>query len=138
VSSFAVALDGTSERLRAVEILQARFEYRACYSATRVLGEGFGVALAEGLDLLGRARLLSTELVAREPEDGEAVAGELAGQLLDAGLLRREPALASDVDHQSDLAAELAQIGRAAVETLRLQIVEAHAPIARIVDPRQP
>jgi len=28
--------------LRTVEILQARFEYRACYSATRVLGEGFG------------------------------------------------------------------------------------------------
>ena len=51
-------------------------------------------------DLLRRARLLPAELVARKAEDHEALVGVLLVQLLEAGVLRREPALGSDVDQE--------------------------------------
>src|SRR5262245_7316459 len=92
------------------------------------------VALAERLDLLRRPRLLTAELVAREAEDREALARQLVVQLLESAVLWREAALAGDVDHQRDLAAIVAQIGGAAVEPLRLQIVESHG--ARLASAR--
>ena len=85
------------------------------------------VPLAEGLDLLRGTRLLTTELVAREAEHREALACELLVDVLEAGILRREPALARHVHDQRDGAAVPCEIGGAAVELLRLQIVERHA-----------
>jgi len=62
------------------------------------------VLLAEGRDLVLGARLLVAELVAREAEDGEALAGVLVVQLLQAFVLRGETALAGRVHDQDDVA----------------------------------
>ena len=61
---------------------------------------------AERLDLLGRAGLLTAELVAREPDDREPLAGVLLLQCLEAGVLRGEPALRRNVDGKDGLAVE--------------------------------
>src|SRR5262245_55582617 len=59
--------------------------------------EGDAVArLAERLDLGLGPRLLPPELVAREAEHGEAVAQVLVVDLLEALVVRREPALRGD------------------------------------------
>ena len=59
---------------------------------------------AERLDLLGRARLLAAELVAREPEHLEALLGVALVHRLEGGVLRRQPALRGDVDDEEGLA----------------------------------
>ena len=61
---------------------------------------------AEGLDLLGRAGLLTAELVARESNHGETTIGVLLLQRFEPGVLRREPALRGDVDGKNRLAVE--------------------------------
>src|SRR5262249_60568858 len=75
------------------------------------------IPLAEAPDLLGGARLLATELVAREAKHREALVPERIVQPLEPPVLRREAALAGDVHHQRDLATVLAQVARAPVET---------------------
>ena len=55
---------------------------------------------AELGDLVGRARLLAAELVAREADHGEPARGELLVQLLQRGVLRRQPALGRHVHHE--------------------------------------
>src|SRR5262249_25902934 len=87
------------------------------------------VPLAEGLDLLRRARLLPSELVAREAEHGESLARKVLLEALEACVLRRESAFAHHVHDQRDRAAVLPEIGRAAVEALRLQVVERHGQV---------
>jgi hypothetical protein len=64
---------------------------------------------AELLDLLGAARLLPAELVAREPGHREAPAGVPLVQLLQPGVLRGEPALGGDVDDEHGLARQVAE-----------------------------
>ena len=51
-----------------------------------------------------RARLLAAELVAREADDAEPTLGVGLLQLLEAGVLRRQPALRRHVDEQERLA----------------------------------
>src|SRR6185295_10393535 len=82
------------------------------------------LAGAELLDLVGRARLLAAEVVAREAEQHEALVLQLLIELLHAGVLLREPALAGDIDDQGHLARVLLQIGGLPVQRLRLQLVE--------------
>src|SRR5690606_22625607 len=60
--------------------------------------------------------LLLAELVAGEPEHHQPAFAVLAPQLLQAGVLRREAALGSDVDDQQHLARVLRQRQRLAVD----------------------
>ena len=62
-----------------------------------------------------------------EAEHREAAAGELVVQRLETFVLRREPALAGDVHRERHLAAEPAEVGGLAVESLRREVVERHA-----------
>ena len=71
---------------------------------------------AEGLDLLGAARLLAAELVAREPDDGEAAIGVLLVQCFEPGVLRGESALRRDVHGEDRLAVEGGEAGGVAGE----------------------
>src|SRR6185503_12621804 len=77
---------------------------------------------AERRDLLGGAGLLAAELVAREPDHGEALLLVLLLDRLERGVLRREPALRRDVDDQHRLALVGAERGRRAVELLERQV----------------
>src|SRR5205814_6812833 len=81
-------------------------------------------ALAEGGNLLRRARFLLAEVVAREPEDRKPLVLQLAVQRLETFVLRRVSAIARHVDDQRHLAAEVAEIGGLAEERLRLQVIE--------------
>ena len=79
--------------------------------------EGDPVAvLAERADLVGAARLLPPELVAGERQDGEPPPGEPILQPLEAGVLRREPALRRGVDDQQGLALVGVQVGRVSAQ----------------------
>ena len=71
---------------------------------------------AERLDLVGRARLLRAELVARDADDREALRAEALVQLLEALVLRRQAAERRDVDEQRDLALLLGEHAGLAVE----------------------
>src|SRR5689334_24968925 len=80
---------------------------------------------AELRDLLGRAGLLAEELVAGEPDDRQAVVA--LREALQAGVLRREPALARHVDQQGRLAArELAEGGGSPVQAGDGGVEDAH------------
>ena len=81
---------------------------------------------AERLDLLGRARLLATELVARHADHAEATVGVLLVQRLEAGVLRREAALAGDVDDEQRLAGVVGERRRLALERLERDLVQGH------------
>ena len=83
-------------------------------------------ARAERGDLLRRARLLTTELVAREAEHGEALVAVGALQALEPLVLRGEPALRGHVDDERHLALVVVQVGVAAVECLDVVVVDAH------------
>src|SRR6478672_4415574 len=63
------------------------------------------VGRAEVADLLFASRLLMTELIAWESEHREAFVLEAIVQLLQPGVLRREAALAGDIDDEQRLAA---------------------------------
>src|SRR6185369_9312680 len=82
-------------------------------------------ALAERLDLFGVARLLPTELVAGKAEHRKAARRKFALQLLQALVLRREPAGARSVDDQEHLTFKPLQRNLLAGERLRREIVNA-------------
>src|SRR6185369_11942442 len=90
-------------------------------------GEGDVVGeLAERGDLLGRARLLTAEIVARKAEHIEALALHFTLQLLETLVLRRVTALACDVHDKAYLALVLRQVGGLAVEGRGLEFVKRH------------
>ena len=95
---------------------------------------------AELGDLCIGARLLAVELVARDPDDGEPLVAVLLVELLEAGVLRREPAPARDVDEQRRPAAgDLAERRGGAVEPGDGGVEDAHALDTRqelLVGPR--
>ena len=59
-----------------------------------------------------RARLLAAELVARHAEDGEALVGVLLVHLLEALVLRGEPALGGDVHDEERLVLVVVEVER--------------------------
>lgn len=65
------------------------------------------VELAEALDLVVSAFLLTSELVAREAEDHQALLLVLLVQFLKAFVLRSEAARRGGIHDENDLAAEL-------------------------------
>src|SRR5690606_11373542 len=82
---------------------------------------------AELLELLGGARLLAEELVARHADDGEAALAVAALQLDQAGVLRGESALGGDVDHEPRLVArQVGQRGLVAGEGPQRDVANAH------------
>src|SRR5439155_17834661 len=81
---------------------------------------------AEAGDLFSVARLLCAELVAGEPDNGEAAVLVLAPERLQAGVLRSETAFAGGVDDQQHLAAIFGERRGRAVQGLRGKIVDAH------------
>src|SRR5947209_9519125 len=83
------------------------------------------VACAELLDLRRVARLLAAELVARKAEHCKAARRELAMQLFEALVLRREPAGAPGVDDLEHLAFELLQRDLLAGQRLRRKFMYA-------------
>src|SRR6476660_376987 len=83
------------------------------------------LGFAERLDLLGVARLLRAELVAGEAEHRKAARPKLALQLLEALVLRREPAGARGVDDQEHLPLEPLQRHLLTGERLRRKIINA-------------
>ena len=80
--------------------------------------------LAEGGDLVLGAGLLPAELVAREPEDGEALVGIAVVDPLEAGVLRGEAALRCGVHHQHDRTFVRRKVDRRAVDVRGLEVVE--------------
>src|SRR5215472_10084034 len=88
--------------------------------------EGHVVArLAEGDDLRFAPWLLGAELVAGKTDDAETLGTELAMQLLEAGVLRRQPAAARHVDRERHLAAQCPQQVRGAVDPAYRDVVKA-------------
>src|SRR5690606_14238733 len=82
------------------------------------------VALAELRDLLLVAGLLVAELVAREAEDDQALLAIGVLQLLQALVLRGEPALAGGVDDQHHLAGVRREVGVGAVDRGGVEVAE--------------
>jgi hypothetical protein len=107
-------------------VLEQRRGLRAVDVDLREHREGDAVIeLAELLDLLLAAWLLAAELVAREAEHLEALAVQLAVELLEALVLRREAALACRVDDQEHLALVARELDRLAVDVVDGDVVEA-------------
>ena len=81
---------------------------------------------AERGDLLGAARLLSAELVARHAEDREALVGVLLVHLLEALVLGREAALRGHVHDEERLVLVVVEVERGAVEAVEGVVVDRH------------
>src|SRR5665213_2497644 len=81
--------------------------------------------VAELRDLGIRARLLLAELIARKAQYVEAARVELLLQRLEAGVLRREAALAGDVDDQQHIAIESVELDRLAANVGDGEIMDA-------------
>ena len=94
-------------------------ELRAQRKSHVVLG------VAEGGDLRFAAGLLPGELVAREAHDSEAFASQLAVQLLEPLVLRREAAAARDIDGERDVTVQRAEQVRRAVDAGDRDVVKA-------------
>src|SRR5699024_2768199 len=84
------------------------------------------VRLAERGDLLGGARLLATELIAREPQHVETLIAVGTEQRLQPGILRREPALTGHVDNQQNIIGIRSQRPGAAVGGRNIEVMDAH------------
>src|SRR5262249_49116772 len=80
--------------------------------------------LAELLDLFGCARLLTTEIVARETQHIERPTLHLALQLLETVILRGEPALARHIDDEAHFPPIHAEVRRFTHQRHRLHVVE--------------
>ena len=122
-----VPLDGPAEQaaLLALEPLVERVGVLAVDLDLGEHGERDAVLLlAEGGDLLLGAGFLPAELVAREPEDGEALVGVAVVDPLEAGVLRREAALRRGVHHQHDRTLVRREVDRRAVDIRGLEVVE--------------
>ena len=94
------------------------------------------VRRAERTNLVRIARLLATELVAREAENGEAALHVLTMQRFETLVLRREAALARRVHDEQDLSAIVVQGLVGSIEGLDLEFVgkggtHGAAPLAR-------
>jgi hypothetical protein len=61
------------------------------------------VEIAELLDLIIGAGLLPTELIARKPENREALIFKFLVQSFEPSILGREPTLAGDIHHERNL-----------------------------------
>src|SRR5688572_16564901 len=83
------------------------------------------LALAELFDLFGVARLLPAELVAGKAEHRKAARRQFALQLLQALVLRREPAGARGVDDQEHLTFKPLQRNLFTGERTRREIINA-------------
>ena len=81
---------------------------------------------AERGDLLGRPRLLATELVAREPDHAEAALGIRALQLLEPGVLGCEAAPRRHVDDEQGLARVLLEAPGLAVQRVDRVLEDRH------------
>src|SRR5262249_9556562 len=102
------ALRGSQETVHGVTLRTVDLELLAQREAHTVAGT------AEFNDLGGAAGLLPGELITGKANHREVLRGELALQLLQALVLRREPAAAGDVDRQGYPAMQRSeQIGRA-------------------------
>src|SRR4051794_15008520 len=82
------------------------------------------IGRAERLDLARRSRLLRTELVAGKAEHREAARTEIAMQILQPAILRREAAFARGVDDQQHLSGEAAHGHFFAEKRVGLEIVD--------------
>jgi hypothetical protein len=83
------------------------------------------LALAEFFDLFGVARLLPAELVAGKAEHRKAARRQFALQLLQALVLRREPAGARGIDDQEHLTFKPLQRNLFTGERTRREIINA-------------
>src|SRR5208282_1971309 len=118
------------DRLRAEEagrfLLQSLIERMGVVAVDVGLGEHrerhVVIVGAELPDRALAARLLMTELVARETQHGKAAAAEATMQRLEPRVLRREAALARDVDDEQRLAVEIAQRRGPAVNRLQRNV----------------
>jgi len=84
-----------------------------------LLGDGEGHAIGqrtERRDLVGRSRLLATELVARDAEDGKATVAIGAMELLKPGILGGQPALGRNVDDEHRPVTQRVEVERLSVE----------------------
>src|SRR6266567_2774425 len=81
---------------------------------------------AELADVLGRAGLLAAELIARESGHREASLGEPVVQSLQARVLRRQAALRRHVDDQYGRSGVVAEGGRLAGQSLKIDVTYGH------------
>ena len=81
---------------------------------------------AELLDLCFAARLLLPELITGETEDHETPVHEFVVERLQPLVLRREPALARDIDDEQRLATVVGHLLRLAVDGDEVDVVEVH------------
>jgi hypothetical protein len=108
-----------------------------------LLAEREGDAVGGGAelgDLVGAAGLLAHELVAREPDHGEALVGVLLVDLLQLLVLGGETALGGDVDEQRGLPLERREVEVRPVERGDRGFVDGHSflrgPWERSLDTR--
>src|SRR5262249_30022428 len=87
----------------------------------------------EALDLRLVARLLRAELVAGKTQHHEPAVAVLAVELLEAGVLARETALAGGVDDQHDLVAVVGERRRGPVDGFGGEVVDAHGPPSQTI-----
>ena len=89
------------------------------------LGRTIREVLPDMADLLVRAGLLGTELIARKPENRETARLVALVKCMQTCILGSEASLAREVDHQADLAREARQLHLLAGNRLHLEIVHA-------------
>src|SRR6267143_825357 len=125
VAGDAAVLRG-EEVVERVAVGAVHLELRAQREAHLVVGA------AEGGDLRLAAGFLRGELVAWEPHHGEVLLPQLALQLLEPGVLRRQAAAAGDVHRERHLAPQRSQQVLGAVDLTDRNIVKAaHAVRSR-------
>src|SRR5947199_6120551 len=86
------------------------------------------IGRAERLDLARLPRLLRAELVAGKAEHRKAARRQIAIEILQAAILRREAAFARGVDEQEHLALEAPQRDLLAGKRIGLEVVNRRHP----------
>src|SRR6267143_317585 len=109
----------SEEAVERVAVGAVHLQLRAQREAHLVVGA------AEGGDFRLTAGFLRGELVAWEPHHGEVLLLQLALQLLEPGVLRRQAAAAGDIHRERHLALQRSQQVRGAVDPTHCNIVKA-------------
>jgi hypothetical protein len=120
-------LSAQNPRLLRFEVLVERVRIHAVYFDLCEHREGDAeVPGAELFDLCFAARLLLSELITGEPEHHEIPVLEFVVERLQPRVLRREPALARDIDDEQRLATVAVHLLRLAVDGDEVDVVQVH------------
>src|SRR5262249_53193286 len=120
-------LGAENPRLLRFEVFAERVRIHAVYVDLCEHREGDAVVTgAESLDLYFATRLLLPELITGETEHRESTVLKFVVERLQPLVLRRETALARDIDDEQRLATVVAHLLRLAVDGDEVHVVEVH------------